>query len=302
MRYAKPDERTFASESPMAGRKQLIALALLTLPGMLHSAGVVAAPFDGFAAGGALTAVGILDDRLGRGRLALIGAVAFTAASVLAAFGSGARLAGGSNALHRFAAAILAPSARSLLRGMFPDPKDRALASSTWTSSFALGAAIGPTVGGFLLDHFLWTVGVLASVVTMALLFAAIILPGADLPTIFGVIAKRLTDLLGLADFDEGEVLGFHVGGRHPLHIFHRHGVDQVVALRDVVDAEIVLPEAHQVLRDLGVGVEIEREGAGQVGFGVHQFLFGRAFGAELGDVLLHQADHFAGLVVHGRA
>src|SRR5262245_61320487 len=66
--------------------------------------------------------------------------------------------------------------------------------------------------------------------------------------------------LFRLADQHEGEVLRLHVGLRHALHIIESDCVDQVVAGGDVADAEVVLPEAHQVLGDLGVGVEVQRE------------------------------------------
>ena len=48
------------------------------------------------------------------------------------------------------------PSTLPLLRSIFPDPDQRRLAIAIWASGFSAGAALGPIVGGFLLEHFSW--------------------------------------------------------------------------------------------------------------------------------------------------
>jgi DHA2 family multidrug resistance protein-like MFS transporter len=59
-------------------------------------------------------------------------------------------------ALLGLAGATLAPSTLSLLRTMFADPAQRTVAIAVWISSFSAGGAIGPLLGGVLLELFWW--------------------------------------------------------------------------------------------------------------------------------------------------
>jgi MFS transporter, DHA2 family, multidrug resistance protein len=163
---------------PGARRKDWIGLGVLALPCMLYSMDLtvlnLAAPhlsadlkpsstellwivdIYGFLIAGSLLTMGTLGDRIGRRRLLLIGAVAFSCASVLAAFSANAKMLIAARALLGVAAATLAPSTLSLLRNMFADPRQRTFAIAVWSASFAVGAAIGPIVGGVLLTYFWW--------------------------------------------------------------------------------------------------------------------------------------------------
>ena len=126
----------------------------------------------GFLVGGSLITMGTLGDRIGRRRLLLTGAVAFGAASVLAAFSFSAELLIGARALLGIAAATLAPSTLSLIRNMFIDAKERTFAIGVWIASFSAGGAIGPLLGGLLLEHFWWGSVFLLNVPVMMLLLA----------------------------------------------------------------------------------------------------------------------------------
>src|SRR5687768_15995891 len=100
--------------------------------------------------------MGTLGDRIGRRKLLLMGAAAFGAASVLAAFSISASMLIVARALLGIASATLAPSTLSLIRNMFLDPMQRTAAIGVWIASFSAGGAIGPLVGGALLEHFWW--------------------------------------------------------------------------------------------------------------------------------------------------
>jgi DHA2 family multidrug resistance protein-like MFS transporter len=126
----------------------------------------------GFLVAGSLITMGTLGDRIGRRRLLLIGAAAFGAASVLAAFSTTAEMLIASRALLGVAAATLAPSTLSLIRNMFLDDRQRTVAIAVWVTSFSAGAAIGPIAGGVLLEHFWWGSVFLLAVPVMALLLA----------------------------------------------------------------------------------------------------------------------------------
>ncbi|MFT4228716.1 MAG: MFS transporter [Microbacterium sp.] len=103
-----------------------------------------------------LVTMGTLGDRFGRRRMLLVGAVGFAAASVLAAFASTAGMLIAARAVMGVFGAMLMPSTLSLLRAVFPDRDQRRLAVAVWAAAFSAGAALGPIVGGLLLEHFAW--------------------------------------------------------------------------------------------------------------------------------------------------
>jgi DHA2 family multidrug resistance protein-like MFS transporter len=124
----------------------------------------------GFIVAGSLLTMGTLGDRIGRRRLLLIGAAAFATASVVAAFSRTPEMLIGSRALLGLAGATLAPSTLSLIRSMFLDDRQRTTAIGIWIASFSAGGAIGPLVGGLVLEHFWWGSVFLLAVPVMALL------------------------------------------------------------------------------------------------------------------------------------
>src|SRR5438105_2325381 len=124
----------------------------------------------GFVLAGALIPIGGLGDRIGRRKLLLIGAAAFGGASTLAAFSTSAVMLIATRALLGLAGAALVPSTLSLLRTLFDNEAERTKAVGVWGASFAVGAAIGPLVGGVLLEHFWWGSVFLVGVPIMVLL------------------------------------------------------------------------------------------------------------------------------------
>jgi DHA2 family multidrug resistance protein-like MFS transporter len=119
---------------------------------------------------GFLITMGTLGDRIGRRRLLLIGAAAFGVASVLAAFSTSAEMLIATRAMLGIAGATLAPSTLSLIRNMFLDSRQRTFAIGVWATSYSVGGAIGPLLGGLLLEYFWWGSVFLVGVPVMALL------------------------------------------------------------------------------------------------------------------------------------
>ncbi|MFF2653458.1 MFS transporter [Streptomyces sp. NPDC058045] len=99
---------------------------------------------------------GTLGDRVGRRRILLLGYALFGVASALAALAPDAQVLIGARALLGVGGAMIMPATLSILRQVFPDRRERALAIGVWSAVAAVGAAVGPLLGGFLLEHFWW--------------------------------------------------------------------------------------------------------------------------------------------------
>ena len=215
-----------------ATRREWIGLAVLALPCLLYSMDLTVlnlalpaidadlAPSAvqqlwivdvyGFLVAGSLITMGTLGDRIGRRRLLMAGAVVFGAASVLAAFSTSAGMLIATRALLGVAGATIAPSTLSLIRTMFEDPRERTFAISVWISSFSAGAAIGPVVGGALLEWFWWGSVFLLAVPVMVLLLvlAPVLLPEyrdpqagrLDLPSALLSVMAVLALIFGLKE------------------------------------------------------------------------------------------------------
>lgn len=186
-------EQESTTTSPArAGRREWTALAVLSLPAMLitldntvlhlavphlnaslNPSGLQllwAVDIYSFLIASLLIIAGTLGDRIGRRRLLLIGAVGFGVASLLTAFSSSAEMLIVSRALLGIAGATLTPSSMSLIRNLFHDARQRTVALSVWITCFLVGGAIGPLVGGVMLEHFWWGSVFLLSVPAMVLL------------------------------------------------------------------------------------------------------------------------------------
>ncbi|MET8808195.1 MFS transporter [Streptomyces sp. NPDC004546] len=99
---------------------------------------------------------GTLGDRVGRRRVLLLGYGLFGVASAVAALAQTAETLILARALLGVGGAMIMPATLSILRQVFPDRRERALAIGIWSAVAAVGAAVGPLLGGFLLEHFWW--------------------------------------------------------------------------------------------------------------------------------------------------
>lgn len=103
-----------------------------------------------------LVPMGVVADRFGRRRLLFIGSAGFAGASALAALSPHAGYLIMGRALIAVFGAMLMPSTMALIRNIFVDGKQRRLAIAIWAVSFSAGGALGPVLGGVLLNHFYW--------------------------------------------------------------------------------------------------------------------------------------------------
>jgi len=120
-----------------------------------------------------LIPIGALGDRIGRRRVLLIGAVGYGLASALAAYAPSPELLIAARALMGVTGATLMPSTLSLTAAMFRDAHQRAVAIGVIVASVSGGTAIGPLVGGWLLEHFWWGSAFLLATPVMAVLLVA---------------------------------------------------------------------------------------------------------------------------------
>ncbi|MCD2442537.1 MFS transporter [Agromyces sp. SYSU K20354] len=176
--HSAPEQAPPAGARTRAPRRAWIALAVLMLPTLLVSVDNTVLSFalpaisrdlaptaaqqlwiiDAYplVLAGLLVAMGSAGDRYGRRRMLLVGSIGFTVVSVAAAFAPTAEALIAARAALGFFGAMLMPSTLSLLRTVFVDREHRRLAIAIWASGFAAGSALGPIVGGVLLEHFHW--------------------------------------------------------------------------------------------------------------------------------------------------
>ncbi|AVT32946.1 MFS transporter [Plantactinospora sp. BC1] len=169
---------TVTSTRGRAGRREWLSLVVLTLAVVLLAVDgtvlVLAIPaltadlmptstqvlwtgdIYSFMLAGLLVTMGNLADRIGRKRLLLIGSVGFGLASMAAAFAPNAEMLILARALLGLFGATIMPSTLSILRNMFENPRQRASAIAVWAAGATGGAAVGPLVGGVLLENFWW--------------------------------------------------------------------------------------------------------------------------------------------------
>lgn len=221
-----------------ATKKEWLGLVVIALPCMLYSMDLtvlnLAIPklsedlnptgtqllwivdIYGFLLAGFLITMGSLGDKIGRRKLLMIGAVAFGLASLIAAFSNTPELLIASRALLGIAGATLAPSTLSLIRNMFQDATERTTAIAIWITSFSLGGAIGPLVGGMLLEYYWWGSVFLAAIPVMLLLLIAgpLLLPEYKCPTsgnidLISAVISLITILAIIYGIKSTSLIGF---------------------------------------------------------------------------------------------
>lgn len=127
---------------------------------------------------------GSLSDRLGRKGVLMAGLLVFGVASFAGGHaGSTAELVA-ARAVMGLGAAMTFPATLALLTGAFTRRKERALSIGLWGATAGIAIALGPIVGGFLLEHFSWSsiFYVLGPVSAVVVVLVALCVPGAQNP------------------------------------------------------------------------------------------------------------------------
>ncbi|WP_020574206.1 MFS transporter [Actinopolymorpha alba] len=246
-------EATTPGPQTRAGRREWIGLAVLALPTLLlamdQSVLYLALPrlsedlgasstqalwiidIYGFMLAGFLITMGTLGDRIGRRKLLLTGVAAFGLATVLAAYSASPGMLIATRAVMGIAGATLMPSTLALISTMFKDPKRRGVAVALWFSCLMVGSALGPVIGGAMLESLWWgsVFWLGAPVMALLLVLGPVLLPeyrdpaagridlasvvlslGTILPIIFGIkeLAKGDPDAVPALSIVVGVAVG----------------------------------------------------------------------------------------------
>lgn len=120
-----------------------------------------------------LLTFGTLGDRYGRKRLVTTGYVVFGVASAAASFAPTPTALIAARAVLGVGGAMIMPATLSIIRQVFTDRRERAIALGVWSAVAAAGAAVGPLIGGLLVEHLWWGAVFLINVPILLVLLPA---------------------------------------------------------------------------------------------------------------------------------
>jgi DHA2 family multidrug resistance protein-like MFS transporter len=200
---------------------------------------------------GLLVPMGTLADRVGNRKILLVGLVTFAVASACAAFAQSPAMLIAARVLLALGGSMIMPCVLGLIRKTFEDEGERAMALGLWGMIGSAGAAVGPLLGGALLEHFWWGSVFLINVPVMLVVAPAcyLLLPRIEQTTPGKwAISQALLLIAGMISLVYGIKAGF--GGKQPLPIIVMVVVFGITALTLFVRKQL---RASQPMLDLSL-------------------------------------------------
>ncbi|MEU7999539.1 MFS transporter [Micromonospora sp. NPDC049060] len=203
----------------------ILNVALRTLADPVHGLGASQAELEWsinsytLVFAGLLFTFGVLGDRAGRKRFLLIGLVLFGLASLLSAYAQSPAQLVAARALMGVGGAAIMPVTLSIISNVF-DPRERGRAIGVWAGAVGLAVAIGPILGGALLEHYWWGSVFLINVpvVVLGVVLVALLVPESRDPDPGRVdVAGVLLSVVGLVALTYGIIDGGEHGFGRPL-------------------------------------------------------------------------------------
>ncbi|MBQ1073874.1 MFS transporter [Micromonospora sp. C31] len=203
----------------------ILNVALRTLADPVHGLGASQAELEWsinsytLVFAGLLFTFGVLGDRAGRKRFLLIGLVLFGLASLLSAYAQSPAQLVAARALMGVGGAAIMPVTLSIISNVF-DPRERGRAIGVWAGAVGLAVAIGPILGGALLEHYWWGSVFLINVPVVALgvVLVALLVPESRDPDPGRVdVVGVLLSVVGLVALTYGIIDGGEHGFGRPV-------------------------------------------------------------------------------------
>ncbi|MFI7491182.1 MFS transporter [Micromonospora echinaurantiaca] len=168
---------------------------------------------------GLLFTFGVLGDRAGRKRFLLVGLALFGLSSLLSAYAQSPGQLIAARALMGVGGAAIMPVTLSIISNVF-DPRERGRAIGVWAGAVGLAVAIGPVLGGALLEHYWWGSVFLINVPVVALgvVLVALLVPESRDPKPGRVdVLGVLLSVVGLVALSYGIIDGGEHGFGRPV-------------------------------------------------------------------------------------
>src|SRR5438552_6668011 len=163
-----------------------------------------------------LLTFGSLSDRFGRKGMLLAGLTVFGAASLAGGFTTSPAQLIAARAVMGLGAAMTFPATLSLISNVFTERRERARAIGLWGAIAGVAIAMGPIVGGWLLQHFSWAsiFIAMAPVAAAAMICVALVVPpskdpDAAAPDIPGLVLSSATMALLVFTIIEAPIYGW---------------------------------------------------------------------------------------------
>jgi EmrB/QacA subfamily drug resistance transporter len=219
-----------------------------------------------------LILAGSVADRIGRRRIFEIGLVVFSLGSLLCGLAPSLELLVAARVIQAIGGSMLNPVAMSIIRNVFDDPRERARAIGIWGAVFGLSMALGPVLGGALVDSAGWRsvffvnvpVGVLAIALTAVFVpesrapWRRRIDPLGQLLVIAALVALTYAIIEGpRSGWLSGEILGLFAGSAvcaAALIAYERRHLEPLLDMRFFRSAPFSGANAIAVLTFAGMG------------------------------------------------